>query len=147
MKQDPKSQKLFNLPSPRSPIKTPIIEWIWLLCRITIIKPDETAGVKNGITVGVWSLHWAYSLSQCPLLQPWMGSAHCHQASWTETGQPAETPAGSQCSQDGMTNKSGFPSGWSNYVIVYHEAKRTQSDHLEGEISPFHGRNLFWFPN
>ena len=158
MKQDPKSQKLFKLPSPPSPIKTPIIYRIWLLCCITIIKPDETADVKNGITVGVWSLHWACSLSQCLLLQPRMGSAHCHQALWTETahrhqapwtdtGQPAETLAGSQRGQDGMTNTPGFPSGWSNYMIVYHEAKRTQRDHLEAEISPFHGRNLFWVPN
>ena len=90
MKQDPKSQKLFKLPSPPSPIKTLIVQWIWLLCRVTIIKPNETADVKNGVTVGVWSLHWACSLSQCLLMQPWMGSAHHHQAPWTETGQPGE---------------------------------------------------------
>lgn len=139
MKQDPKSQKLFKLPSPPSPVKTPIIEWIWLLCCITIIKPDETADVKNGITVGVWSLHWACSLSQCLLLQPRMGSAHCHQALWTETahrhqaprtdtGQPAETLAGSQCGQDGMTNTPGFPSGWSNYAGYSLSRSKTYSE-------------------
>lgn len=135
MKQDPKSQKLFKLPSPPSPIKTLIVQWIWLLCRVTIIKPNETADVKNGVTVGVWSLHWACSLSQCLLMQPWTGSAHRHQAPWTETGQPGEDSCRLTVRQDGMT-KSGFPSGWSDYVIVYHEAKRTQRDHLQGEISP-----------